>query len=79
MLDGCFVTAACGIVQRLQQSMQLKPTQMFLACPQDARVRGGQRVIADQQFFIEFFTGAQAGELDGDVATRVLRVAHRQP
>lgn len=38
----------------------------------------GQRVVADQQFFIQLFTGAQAGENDLDVARRVPGVAHRQ-
>ena len=44
----------------------------------DARVYRGLGVVADQQFFVELFAGAQAGHGDIDVSIRVLLVFHRQ-
>ena len=44
----------------------------------DAGVPGGRGVVSDQQFFIEFFAGAQTGDGDFDVAVRVGAVAHAQ-
>ena len=46
--------------------------------PQDARVRRGQRVVANQQLFVELFAGAQTGEGDGDIAAGMLCITHRQ-
>ena len=43
---------------------------------QDALVLGGLSVVADKQFLIELLARAQSGYLDGDVAVRVVGIAH---
>ena len=43
---------------------------------QDAGVVGAAGGVADQQFFVQLFTGAQAGDLDVDAARGLQGVAH---
>ncbi|MNZ53187.1 hypothetical protein D3C78_710580 [compost metagenome] len=51
---------------------------MILVGAHDHRVLGGQHVVADQQLLVELLARAQAAELDGDVAVRLVLRAHAE-
>src|SRR3990167_2837738 len=70
------------LVQSRKQLRQLDlehiPSEIIFISAHDHRVLGSHYVVTDQQLFIQFFAGTQAGKLDGNVAMRILLRAHTQ-
>ena len=64
--------------QRGHMLRQLGRRQVVFLRTHDARVVGGQHVVADQQLLVQLFARAQAGAADLHVALRVALVAHLQ-
>ncbi len=51
---------------------------MFFVGPHDHRMLGGTDVVTDQQLLVQFFTGAQAGVVDGDIPVWALLGTHAE-
>jgi hypothetical protein len=76
--DGFDVVVVSGDAQGAQLRLQLSPGQEFFAGLEDARVRGGQRVVANEELFVALFAGAQAGDFDFNITLRAGVVLHAQ-
>ena len=66
------------LFQQDQLRRQLLPGNERLMGFHDAGMRGSSRVIANQQFFVEFFTRAQSGNGNFDITGRAALIFNGQ-
>ena len=63
-------------LQLRQMALQLLPRNAGFLRAHDAGVLGGLGVVANEEFFVEFFAWAQTRDVQGNVAVRVGGIAH---